>query len=143
MKKMIYLLLISCWLVAILTGCNKKAEPEFSKVELQNVSKAVQNFMDRNSEKNGIYLYSKSNADEYIFLNAFNVIQGEKAASFKDIKYNIKENTLNIYFNEELTDDYTKNIDNKIIYKIKSSLEFDTIKVFRNGKGIPFDVVGT
>jgi hypothetical protein len=143
MKKMMYLLLIACCLVSVLNGCNKKTEAEFYEVELQNVPNTVQDFMDRNSKKNGVYLYSKINLDSYLFLNAFNVIQGEKAAYFKDIKYNINENTLNIYFNEELTDDYTMKLDNRLIYKIKSSMEFDTIKVFRNDREIPIDVVGT
>lgn len=149
MRKIIYLLLIFCLVLATTLGCNKESDSEFSKVVRQDIPKRVQNFIDTNSEKNGVYLYS-SNIDnddyDYLFLNAINVNQGDRASFFTDVKFEIEEqeHTLKINFNEELTDDlnYTQKIDNMLIYKIKSSESFDTIKVFKNGKAIPIDVVG-
>ncbi len=149
MRKMFYLLLFFCLVLATTMGCNKKSDSEFSKVERQDIPKRVQNFIDTNNEKNGVYLYS-SNIDnddyDYFFLNAINVNQGDRASFFTDVKFQIEEqeHTLNINFNEELNDDsnYTLKIDNMLIYKIKSSEKFDTIKVFKNGKAIPIDVVG-
>lgn len=136
-------------MLATTLGCNKESDSEFSKVVRQDIPKRVQNFIDTNSEKNGVYLYS-SNIDnddyDYLFLNAINVNQGDRASFFTDVKFEIEEqeHTLKINFNEELTDDlnYTQKIDNMLIYKIKSSESFDTIKVFKNGKAIPIDVVG-
>ena len=149
MRKMIYLLLIFCLVLATTMRCNKESDSEFSKVVRQDIPKRVQNFIDTTSEKNGVYLYS-SNIDnddyDYFFLNAINVDQGDRASFFTDVTFEIEEqeHTLKISFNEELTDDsnYTRKIDNMLIYKIKSSEKFDTIKVFKNGKAVPIDVVG-
>ncbi|MDR3587671.1 MAG: hypothetical protein P4L59_20520 [Desulfosporosinus sp.] len=141
MKKIMYLILIFCLLVANTTGCSKKSEPEFARVELQNVPKEVQNFIYNNSGENGVYLYSDNNIGEYFFLN---VIQEEYAVFSKDFNYNIKDNTFNICFNEEkLPLAISRKLNGKIIYKIKLSDKFDTIRVFKNGKQISFDVVGT
>ncbi|SDG60604.1 hypothetical protein [Desulfosporosinus hippei] len=126
MRKMIYLLLIFCLVLTTTMGCNKESDSEFSKVVRQDIPKRVQNFIDTNSEKNGVYLYS-SNIDNddysYFFLNAINVNQGDRASFFTDVKFEIEEQeqTLKISFNEELTDDsyYTRKIDNMLIYKIK------------------------
>lgn len=149
MRKMIYLLLIFCLVLATTLGCNKESDSEFSKVVRQDIPKRVQNFIDTTSEKNGVYLYA-SNIDnddyDYLFLNAINVNQGDRASFFTDVEFEIEEqeHTLKISFNEELADDsnYTQKIENMLIYKIKSSEKFDTIKVFKNGEAIPIDVVG-
>lgn len=143
MKNTIFILLVCCLLIGILVGCSKKVETEFSEIELQNAPSVVKSFVDRNSEKNGVYLYSDNKLDDYIFFNTFNVNQGDKAAFFKNINCSIKENTLNIFFNEELTDDYSEEIKNKVIYRIKSRNKFDTIKLFRDGKEILFSAIGT
>ncbi|EGW38771.1 putative lipoprotein [Desulfosporosinus sp. OT] len=149
MRKMIYLLLIFCLVLATTLECNKESDSEFSKVVRQDIPKRVQNFIDTTSEKNGVYLYA-SNFDnddyDYLFLNAINVNQGDRASFFTDVEFEIEEqeHTLKISFNEELADDwnYTQKIENMLIYKIKLSEKFDTIKVFKNGEAIPIDVVG-
>ncbi|WP_242833838.1 hypothetical protein [Desulfosporosinus sp. OT] len=146
---MIYLLLIFCLVLATTLECNKESDSEFSKVVRQDIPKRVQNFIDTTSEKNGVYLYA-SNFDnddyDYLFLNAINVNQGDRASFFTDVEFEIEEqeHTLKISFNEELADDwnYTQKIENMLIYKIKLSEKFDTIKVFKNGEAIPIDVVG-
>ena len=146
MRKMIYLLLIFCLVLATTIGCNNKSDSGFSKVERQDIPKEVRNFIDRTSEENGIYLYSNNIIDDYLFLNAINVKKGEKAAFFTDVKFEIEEHTLKISFNEKLTADdsnYAQKIDNMLIYKIKLSKEFDTIIVFKNGEAVPLDAVGT
>ena len=135
--------------LATTMGCNKASDSEISKVARRDIPNRAQNFIDRSSEENGVYLYSNNidnDDNEYFFLNAINVNQGDRASFFTDVKFEIEEqeHTLKISFNEELTDDsdYTQKIDNILIYKIKSSERYDTIIVFKNGEAIPIDVVG-
>lgn len=139
-KKIIYLVLIFCLLVASTTGYSANSGKQFARVELQDVPKEVQDFIFNNSGKNGVYLYSNNNLDKYFFLN---VIQEVNVTSFKDFNYKIKDHAFNIYFNEELPLAVSRKLNGKVIYKIKSSNKYDTIRVFKNGNEIPFDVVGT
>jgi len=77
MRKMIYLILIFWLLVVTTMGCNQKLDLEFSEVDRRVIPKGVQNFIDRTSEENGVYLYSNNidnDDNEYLFLNAINYL---------------------------------------------------------------------
>ena len=52
------------------------------------------------------------------------------------------DETLNIYFSLDQTEYINEKINNRVIYKIDSTLKYDTIRVFKNGQEITFDVVG-
>ena len=81
--------------------------------------------------------------DSYLFLNDYNVKNGEKAPYYTDIKMELKQNTMTISFNEKYADDYkNKEINNRELYKIKQTKDYDTIRIYKNGKEVHFDSVG-
>lgn len=142
MSKMIILLLPILIVISIMAGCGKSSQ-NFFRVDYNSVPEKVQKFIDSNSNKNGVYLYSDGiKEDRYVYFNSYNVIQGEKAAFFKDIKYDTAEDRLNIYFGTEYTDNYSNKLDNKVIYKLITQDNIERIDLHKNGIHIPFDVIG-
>jgi len=134
--------LFFCLFTLLLVGCQKKPDLSLLKIEEGSAPMAVQNFVREQSGRNGVDLYSDGVHGDYIFLNAFNVEQGEKAVCFSEITCAISDETLSIYFSENPTKYRNGEINNKAIYKIDSSIEYDTIRIFKNGQEIAFDVVG-
>ncbi|MDP4094826.1 MAG: hypothetical protein Q8920_15885 [Bacillota bacterium] len=126
--------------ICFLIGCGSSSAFKFTQVEKSDTPKAVMEFIDRNSGKNGIYLYTQSGYN-YIYLNAYNVKQGDKAIVFKDIKHEIKDNTLIISYTEEQTGDLNKKLNNAVIYKFKSSAGYNTIKILKNGVETHFAII--
>ena len=142
MKRAMTLGLGFCLLILLIAGCQMKPSLSLLKIEEGAAPAAVQNFVHEQSGRNGVDLYSDGVHGDYLFLNAFNVEQGEKAAYFSEVTCEIVDETLNIYFSENQTDYFNEKINNKVIYKIVSTFKYNTIRVFRNGQEITFDVVG-
>ncbi len=129
-------------IISIMVGCGK-SDNRFFRVDYSNIPQKVQKYIDANSDKNGVYLYTTGNKqDEYVYFNSFNVVQGEKAAFFKDIRYDTDDDRLNIYFSTEYTDDYSKINDNKVIYKLSTQEKIKRIDLHKNGTHVPFDIIG-
>jgi len=131
-----------CLLVLLLVSCQKKPDLSLLKIEEGSAPTAVQNFVREQSSRNGVDLYSDGVHGDYIFLNAINVEQGKKTVCFSEITCEISGETLSIYFSEKQTEYPDGKTNNKVIYKIDSSIEYDTIRIFKNGQEIAFDVVG-
>lgn len=142
MKRAVAFGLLFCLLVLLLVSCQIKPDLSLLKIEEGLAPTAVQNFVREQSGRNGVDLYSDGVHGDYIFLNAINVEQGEKAVSFSEITCEISDEILSIYFSENQTEYLNGEINNKVIYKIDSSIEYDTIRIFKNGQEIAFDVVG-
>jgi hypothetical protein len=141
-KNQFVMVVISIFFIVIV-GCSKNTNLVFSKENIKSADKKVKIFMDRYNDKNGIYNYQDGTNEMYLFLNGFNVKNGEKASYFTDIKMEVKEGTLIINFNEKYTDDYeNKVIDNRVLYKIKQPKNVDTIRIYKNGQETHFDVIG-
>lgn len=134
--------LVFCLLVLLLVSCQIKPDLSLLEIEEGSAPTAVQNFVREQSGRNGINLYSDGVHGDYIFLNAINVEQGEKAVCFSEITCGISDETLTICFSENQTEYLNGEINNKVIYKIDSSIAYDTIRIFKNGQEIAFDVVG-
>lgn len=146
MMKRIILLLPILVSILFISGC-KDSNQNFIKVDYNNTPANVQKFIDSNSDKNGVYLFmgdylGSNKKDSYIFFNLHHVIQGEKAAILKDIKYDTADDIFNVYFSTEYTDDYSKNAVNKVIYKIKIPDKISRIDLHKDGTHIPFDKIG-
>ena len=142
MKRAISGGLFFCFLILFIAGCQMKPNLSLLKIEEGSAPAAVQNFIHEQIGRNGIDLYSDGVHGDYLFLNALNVEQGEKAAYFSEVTCEIVDETLNIYFSLYQTEYINEKINNRVIYKIDSTLKYDTIRVFKNGQEITFDVVG-
>lgn len=142
MKRAVAFGLLFCLLVLLLVSCQIKPDLSLLKIEEGLAPTAVQNFVREQSGRNGVDLYSDGVHGDYIFLNAINVEQGENAVSFSEITCEISDEILSIYFSENQTEYLNGEINNKVIYKIDSNIEYDTIRIFKNGQEIAFDVVG-
>lgn len=58
-------------------SCNKN-DLLFTKVDLNNVNEEIKSSLSNYYSENGIYLYENGTDEVYLFLNSYNVAQGEK-----------------------------------------------------------------
>jgi hypothetical protein len=143
MKRIPFILVIISIILIGILGCSENVDLVFSKVNTKTTNKKVKTFMERYNDMNGIYLYVHSSNDMYLYLNGYNVNNGDKASYFTDVKVEVKEGTLVINFNEKYIDDYhNKEIDNRVLYKIRQPKKVDTITIFKNGQETHFDTIG-
>lgn len=142
LKKFIALILFLVLMIVLLSGCQQKNGSSLLKIDEGSAPTAVRNFISEISSQNGVNLYSDGVHGDYLFLNAENVVYGQKASYFTEVKCELVEETLFIYIAENQTEDYSKKICNRVIYKIDSSAEYDRIRIYRNGLETYFDTVG-
>ena len=138
--------LISIFIVLlILAGCNaEKEELSYSKVEVDSTNKLVQDFFTSVEDENGIHLFQLDDNTMYVFFNGYIVEQGSDASFFSDVEVKGKDDTLNIYFDEEYTDDYTnKTLNNKELYKINLDKTYENVRLFKNDKETNFSAIYT
>ena len=139
MRKMISILIV----LLILAGCNAENEElSFSKVEVDSTNKLVQDFITSVEDENGIHLFQLDDNTMYVFLNGYIVEQGNDASFFSDFEVKGKDDTLNIYFDEEYSDDYAnKTLNNKELYKINLDKTYDMVRLFKNDKETNFSAI--
>lgn len=140
-KKVLILSVIFIVLVSIV-GCGRISEITYSEIKIEDASSKLTNFINDSSKKNGVHIFENDNKELYIFLNGYNVFQGEKAPYFENIKIEVQEDSLIISFTEKYTDDYSdKNIKNKVLYKVKKHKDFEYIRVYKNNQEVQIDSV--
>src|SRR5659263_167624 len=105
--------MIFCLLVLLLVSCQTKPNLSLLKIDEGSAPKAVQEFIREQTGQNGIDLYSDGVHGDYLFLNAINIEQGEKAAYFSEVTCKITDDTLNIYFSEDKTENMIAKMNNK------------------------------
>ena len=139
MRKMISIFIV----LLILAGCNAENEKlSYSKVEVDSTHKLVQDFFTSVEDENGIHLFQLDDNTMYVFLNGYIVEQGSEASFFSDFEVKEKDDTLNIYFNEEYTDDYAnKTLNNKELYKINLDKTYENVRLFKNDKETNFSAI--
>lgn len=136
--------MISIFIVLlILAGCNAENEElSYSKVEVDSTNKLVQDFFTSVEDENGIHLFQLDDNTMYVFLNGYIVEQGSDASFFSDVEVKGKDDTLNIYFDEEYTDDYAnKTLNNKELYKINLDKTYEIVRLFKNDKETNFSAI--
>jgi len=137
-KKLSAILII---ILLVMISCNKN-DSLFTKVDLNNANGEIKSSLSTFYSKNGIYLYENGTDEVYLFLNGYNVVQGEKTPYYADVSMKVKDKTLVINFSEKYADDYeNKEVENRHLYKIKKPENVDTIKVFSNEQETHFDAV--
>lgn len=136
--------LISIFIVLlILAGCNAENEElSYSKVEVDSTNKLVQDFITSVEDENGIHLFQLDDNTMYVLLNGYLVEQGSDASFFSDVEIKGKDDTLNIYFDEEYTDEYAnKALNNKELYKINLDKTYEIVRLFKNDKETNFSAI--
>jgi hypothetical protein len=136
--------MISIFIVLlILAGCNAENEElSYSKVEVDSTNKLVQDFITSVEDENGIHLFQLDDNTMYVLLNGYLVEQGSDASFFSDVEVKGKDDTLNIYFDEEYTDDYAnKTLNNKELYKINLDKTYEIVRLFKNDKETNFSAI--
>jgi hypothetical protein len=132
-----------CIVLLSLTGCNEENEElSYSKVEEDSTNKLVQDFIASVENENGIHLFQQNENTMYAFLNGHNVEQGNDASFFSSFEIKGKDDTLNIYFDEEYTDDYAnKTLNNQELYKINLDKKYEVVRPFKNNEETNFNVI--
>lgn len=139
MRKVISIFLV----LLILAGCNAEIEElSYSKVEVDSTNKLVQDFITSVEDENGIHLFHLDDNTIYVFLNGYIVEQGSDASFFSDFEVKGKEDTLNIYFDEEHIDDYAnQTLNNQELYKINLDKTYEIVRLFKNDKETNFSAI--
>lgn len=133
-------LLVVLLCIVLLCGCSD--DLSFSEVGKDDVNNDIQTFISNVKKENGIYLYSDKQKTIYVYLNASNVKQGEKAVHFNGFDVEGNGDTLHILYNRDKTDDYSnKYLKYELLYKVNADKKYDNIKSFNNGEEVPFDLV--
>lgn len=136
----IWLLLFGI-VVAVLSGCSYTATSvNYLNVSQGDLSKEVQSYFQSVEADNGVHLYfDKENNSMFVYLNSSNVVQGEKAEIFTEFDVEIEKDVLNIiYKSEETTDLSGSSSEHGPIYRVNLNREYDTVKLFHNGKESSF-----
>ncbi|MCF6409440.1 hypothetical protein [Pseudalkalibacillus salsuginis] len=108
---------------------------------MPSIHKDVQKFIDQVDEQNGVHLFFDKKEAVYVFLNAANMDQGEEAAYIKNFTVKCEGDTLEIYYAEKGTRDYSNNqLDHQLLYKINLDKYYEKIVAFSNEKEVPFAV---
>lgn len=139
MRKMISI----CMVLLILAGCNAEIEElSYSKVEVDSSNELVQDFITSVEGENGIHLFQQNENTMYAFLNGHNVEQGNDASFFSSFDVKGKDDSLDIYFDEEYTDDYAnKTLNNQELYKINLDKKYEVVRSFKNNEETNFKVI--
>ncbi|WP_110113476.1 hypothetical protein [Bacillus sp. CGMCC 1.16541] len=133
-------IMIGVFFLVGLIGC--QSQLTYSEVEMTKANASVQEFMEFVKHENGPYLYLDGKKTMYLFLNGGNVVQGEKAIHFTDVKVKAENDTLNLFVTEDETDDYSNDsLTHQALYKIHDNHIYETIHLFVNGTETPFTMI--
>lgn len=132
-----------CIVLLILAGCNAENEElSYSKIEEDSSNELVQDFITSVEDENGIHLFQYNENTMYAFLNGHHVEQGNDANFFSSFEVKGKDDSLNIYFEEEYTDDYAnKTLNNQELYKINLDKKYEVVRSFKNNEETNFEVI--
>lgn len=127
----------------ILAGCNAENEElSYSKVEVDSSNELVHDFITSVEGENGIHLFQQNENTMYAFLNGHNVEQGNDASFFSSFDVKGKDDSLDIYFDEEYTDDFAnKTLNNQELYKINLDKKYEVVRSFKNNEETNFKVI--
>ena len=136
--------------LSVLVGCNANTENvssdnnslSFMEVSKEDLNKEVLEFINDVQEKNGVNLYYVGQNVIYVYLNGSQVEQGEKAVHYSNFNVEEDGNTLNIFYVEAETSDYSnQSLNFNLLYKIDLNKKYETIRGFSNGEEASFNVV--
>ncbi|MGM7700677.1 hypothetical protein ACSVDE_03065 [Pseudalkalibacillus sp. Hm43] len=134
MKKILVMLVV----FLLSAGCSQN-ELVHKEVKMDELDKEISSFFLNEQDENGIYLFQDQGERIYVFLNGWNVKQGEAASSFSNFEVDPEGDTLNIYYEEQTTtEDKNKELDNRMIYEVQFDRDYDRLAIFKNGEETHF-----
>ncbi len=145
MIKMNWLLLLI--LILFISGCNINSNTNqdlvFTRIDNITLKANVQEWVERNSINNGIYLYQENEETFYIYFNNYNVVQGDVASYYKDVKAETVGDKIVISFSVLTTGDYTdaELENNRLLYKLILLGKFETIQLLENNRETHFNEI--
>ncbi len=129
MKKKFFNVVVIGIILLVIVGCNN-TDSLFTKSNLNNANNKVKSSLRSYYNKNGIYLYQDGTDEMYLFLNGYNVMQGEKATYYTDMGIEVNDKTMVINFSEKYVDDYqNKEIENRLSKFHKSKVLINNILI--------------
>lgn len=139
MKKLLFFLLMS---TSLLYACQSNDTLSSSEKKVDELSKEAQNFFNSVDNENGVHLYNdEQNNSVLVYLNGYNVEQGDPANSFNNFNVAAEGNSIHLSYNTDTTTDYDSEIENQLYYKVSIDKEYDTIKLFNNGEETAFNTI--
>lgn len=139
MKKLLFFLLMS---TSLLYACQSNDTLSSSEKKVDELPKEAQNFFNSIDNENGVHLYNdEQNNSVLVYLNGYNVEQGDPANSFNNFNVAAEGNSLHLSYNTDTTTDYDSEIENQLYYEVSLDKEYDTIKVFNNGEEAAFNTI--
>ncbi|MFS0673228.1 hypothetical protein [Ornithinibacillus sp. 179-J 7C1 HS] len=129
--------------IALLSGCNLESSLTYSELSKQSIHQDIQSFFDRVKQENGVHLYyDNQNEAVYVYLNGFNVTQGEEAIHFTGFDVERDHDILNIlYKSEETAERNNSSLAYELFYKVDVDQDYEYIKLFHNGIESTFDTI--
>ncbi|MEI5908695.1 hypothetical protein WAK64_16730 [Bacillus spongiae] len=139
MKKPLFLLLLS---VGLLYGCQPNDTLSFSEKTEDELAKEVQSFFNSVSKENGVHLYNDEQSNSLlVYLNGYNIDQGDSAYSFNNFNVEAYGNNLHLSYETDTTTDYSSEIENQLFYEVSLDKEYDKIKLFNNEDEVAFKTI--
>ncbi|URN93659.1 MAG: hypothetical protein NAG76_17785 [Candidatus Pristimantibacillus lignocellulolyticus] len=134
----ILLLIIVC-----LCGCTTSPDHVIKEVNIQKLNKKAQTFVQTINDRNGLFLYSLINEDQFLIVKYSTVVQGDEAKYLSNITAEIADRILIINIEEMGTDKYDDDRLNKTrIFQLPNEKDYDNIQIFKNGEETMIDSVG-
>lgn len=137
MKKLLFVLLLS---TGLLYACQSDDSISSSEKKMDELPQEVQNFFISMDDEDGVYLYDDAQSNTlFVYLNSYNVEQGNLANRFTSFNAKAEGNTLHLSYDTDATTDYDSEIDNQLYYEIRLDKHYDTIQLFSNGDEAVFN----
>lgn len=137
MKKLLFLILMS---TPLLYACQSNESVTSSEKRIDELPQDVQNFFNSVDEENGVYLFDDAQSSTLlIYLNSYNVEQGDLANRFNNFCAIAEGNTLHLSYTTDVTADYDSDIDNQLYYEVRLDKKYDFIQLFSNGDEAVFN----
>ncbi|MDO3410570.1 hypothetical protein QWJ34_12430 [Saccharibacillus sp. CPCC 101409] len=129
-------------LILVLAGCGQPSSL-LTEVKEKNLNKDILSFIEQTDADSGLYLFSRAGETSYIICNNKHVVQGEQAVYIESVDGVVKNRELEVRIEEGYTEDYDDERLGKLrVFKINDGADFDSIRMLKNQKDTPFDVVG-
>lgn len=145
MKRVLTVILIFLLMMPLATACDKSIEASIKEVSITGIrNDELKDMIDVWQQKNGAYLVQNTakNGEYYLYLNSFNLEPGTKATYFGSLTVDFEDDVMHIYYEEKEAIE-TKDIKNKVLYKIPIGKTPNVVKIYKNGVETSFEAVGT
>ncbi|WP_202710829.1 hypothetical protein [Sporosalibacterium faouarense] len=133
-------ILLVC-IILVVGGCNDSEGLKVTEIKIDKAKSKVKEVIENSIDKNGIYLLQQGDNTIFLYLNGSIVETGEKAPYYENIEVVSNEDSLEIYFEEKFSSDYSESIPNRVLYEIVKDKDYEYLKVFKNGTMTHFDTI--